>query len=53
MIVAPGAYLIVIPDVCKNPIVPFRRHSGRAQCDPESVTAVEFPYSTDSGFCSP
>ncbi len=38
MIVAPGAYLIVIPDVCKNPSVPFRRHSGR----PAKIRALPF-----------
>jgi len=64
MIVAPGAYLTVIadvcnapfvvtPDTCKNSCAPLRRHSGRAQRDPESVTAVEFSHSTDAGFRSP
>jgi len=39
MVVAPGAYLIVIPNACKNPSAPLRRHFGRAQRDLESVTS--------------
>ena len=44
MIVAPGAYLIVIPDVCKNPSVPFRRHSGR----PAKIRAFPFVVTPDA-----
>jgi len=44
MIVAPGAYLIVIPDVCKNPSVPFRRHSGR----PAKIRALPFAVIPDA-----